>query len=123
LWYRRPAPHLIAALDELDQRGLLYLVKSIDSFVPKYKESGRELSPHAFGVAFDINQWECPKLPNAVKADRLKHKVPLPEQDARLIAIMRKHGFTCGQHFSSPYDPMHFEYADRQVLGVPEGGP
>jgi hypothetical protein len=115
---RRVAPYLIAALDELDQRGLLYLVKSIDSYFAKYKEGGREPSPHSFGVAFDINQWECRKLSAAQKAERVKEHRPLPAQDPRLIAIMRKHGFACGQFFTSPYDPMHFEFADRRVMGV-----
>ncbi len=116
--HRLVAPHLIAALDELDSRGLLYLIKTVDGFFPKYKSSGKEPSSHLFGFGLDFNQVDLPKLSPGQVAERQKRGQPLPKLDDRVVAVFGKHGFSSGGDWADPYDPMHIEYSDRKALGL-----
>jgi hypothetical protein len=113
------APHLVAALDELDRKGLLYLVKTIESYAPRYQLGNKVLSSHAFCVSFDMNRKEYPQLPRARRDELVAKGLPLPQQDWRLISVMQKHGFTYGGYWKGGhYDPMHFEFSDREALGL-----
>ena len=94
---------LRAAMKEITDRGLGSTIDTADfqyeggcwnpSVVPL---SGGSISRHSWGIAVDIN----------VATNDLGGK---PRQDARLVAIMRKHGFVWGGEFLRP-DGMHFEY-------------
>jgi hypothetical protein len=88
--------------------GLLHFVLSWSgSFVPRFMRSGKQLSTHAFGCAFDINVPQ-----NGY------YKVPALVGDAgsvrELVPIANQHGFYWGGHFDyggGLSDGMHFEWA------------
>ncbi len=116
---RTVAPYLIAALDELDRRGLLHLIRSIGSFVPRHMfwDPRRSISTHTYGIAFDINELDLPPLSRADVREWIEQGRPLPHQDPRLIAVLEKHGFEPGQDWDNP-DAMHFEFSDPRVWGL-----
>jgi hypothetical protein len=116
--HRLVAPHLVAALDELDSRGLLYLIKTVDTFFPKYKSSGKEASSHLFGFGLDFNQADLPALTRDQVNQRKKQGQSPAGLDDRVVAVFQKHGFSYGGDWNSPYDPMHIEYSDREALGL-----
>ena len=87
------------ALAELRDEGLGYLVDRpgyAGCWAPRLVDAGLPLSRHAWGVAFDIN---------VIKNTAGRGSA----QDPRLVAIMRRWGFTFGGSWLDP-DPAHFEY-------------
>ena len=109
-FHRRAAPALLAAFAEIEQRGLLGDVVSFDgAFVPRTAR-GRSavLSPHALGIAIDINAANNPF-----------RRPPLPAGEPgsvlRLVPIFERHGFYWGGRSQQP-DAMQFEFADRSRL-------
>ena len=103
--HRAVLPALRGAMDELGARGLATLVDANGfggCYVPRTIAPGESLSRHAWGVAFDLNTGKNPTGLIGV-------------QDPRLIAVMRRWGFTSGASWLVP-DPSHFEY-----LRPPEG--
>ncbi|MEA2555534.1 MAG: hypothetical protein QOI60_865 [Actinomycetota bacterium] len=92
-------PQLRGAMDELRRRGLGSLVKSNDGcFAPRFinRDPSAMISHHAWGVAIDLN------------AATNVYGTP-PDQDPRLVRIMKRWGFTWGGNFIVP-DGNHFEY-------------
>ena len=88
--------------------GLLRFVLSWSgSFVPRFMRSGKQLSTHAFGCAFDINvPWNGYYKQAALVGDQGSVR--------ELVPIANQHGFYWGGHF--PYgkglsDGMHFEWS------------
>ena len=87
------------ALSELRDEGLGYLLDRpgyAGCWAPRLVDAGLPLSRHAWGVAFDIN---------VIKNTAGRGSA----QDPRLVAIMRRWGFTFGGSWLDP-DPAHFEY-------------
>jgi hypothetical protein len=96
--HRLIARQLTAVFDALQAQGLLSVVKTYDGcYVPRHKlhNPAKGLSPHAWGVAVDLNAAEYP-----YGSTRL--------QDSRLVAAFEAEGFEWGGRWRSP-DPMHFE--------------
>jgi hypothetical protein len=106
LCHRYVRAALQAAFSDIEAQGekdkLLFWT---GSFVPRHKawNPARDLSPHSWGVAVDLN-------------DPWNHygERPAPAgargSVVTLIPIFERHGFAWGGYFSTP-DGMHFEYA------------
>ena len=89
---------LRAAMDEVAQAGLGHLVDPAafaGCFSPRRIEAGQPLSRHAWGIAVDLNVDGNPRG-------------SFSTQDARLVEIMRRHGFGWGGTWLVP-DPAHYE--------------
>jgi hypothetical protein len=98
------------ALGELQDEGLAYLVDRpsyAGCWAPRLVDVGQPLSRHAWGAAFDINV-----LKNTAGRGSA--------QDPRLVAVMRRWGFTFGGSWLDP-DPAHFEYLRPPARGTPGG--
>ncbi len=73
-------------------------------FVPRHigRNPSRPLSPHSWGVAFDLNDhwnpWGEPGAPKGREGSLVE-----------LVPVFEKWGFYWGRNFSKP-DPMHFQY-------------
>jgi hypothetical protein len=97
--HRALVPALAGALREVEQANLAHLVDPAGfggCWVPRYIDGTRRISRHAWGAAVDLNTLGNPTgLATA--------------QDARLVEIMRRWGFTSGAGWLLP-DPAHFEY-------------
>ena len=107
-FHRLAADQLRAMWAAWEAAGLLRFVLSWSgSFVPRFMRSGKQLSTHAFGCAFDINvPWNGYYKPAALVGDQGSVR--------ELVPIANQHGFYWGGHF--PYghglsDGMHFEWA------------
>lgn len=95
--HRRVAGQLLAALKELRDRGLSDLIETYDGAWNARLVRGKDSpSHHCWGNAIDLNARKCPMGTNA-------------QQDPKLVEIMNKHGFECGQVWQQRKDPMHFE--------------
>ncbi len=97
--HRAIVDELRAALVDLEQRNLAYLVAADGyrgCFVARLVAVDGGVSRHAWGVALDVN-W--PK----------NREGELGTQDPRLIDTMTEHGFTWGGPWLVP-DPAHFEW-------------
>ena len=101
--HRLVAGQIIAALQELEARGLRRLLRSYDGcYLPRHIcwDQARPLSRHAWGIALDLNAAQFP----FGSARR---------QDAQLVEVFARHGWRCGQKGSGLWqvtrDPMHFE--------------
>ena len=95
--HRRVAAQLLAALKELSDRGLSDRIETYDgAWNARLVRGGDSPSHHCWGHAIDLNASKCPMGSNA-------------QQNPRLVEIMSKHGFECGQAWQQRKDPMHFE--------------
>ncbi|MDQ3941048.1 MAG: M15 family metallopeptidase [Actinomycetota bacterium] len=95
-------PQLVAALAEIDDKGLAHHIHPGDyggCYVPRFidRDPRRGLSAHAFGLALDLN----------VSDNYLGTR---GDMDPRVVAIFERWGFAWGGRWSRP-DPMHFELA------------
>jgi hypothetical protein len=92
-------PQLRGAMQELHRRGLSSLIDTYNGcYVPRFvnRIPTASISHHTWGVAFD-----CNAATNGFGSP--------PHQDARLVQILRRWGFTWGGDFIVP-DGNHFEY-------------
>lgn len=90
-------PSLEGAMRELEQANLGFLVKTFHGcFNPRFIGGTRSLSRHAWGVAVDINY-----------TDNVTGQTTT--QDARLVEVMGRFGFTWGGNWLIP-DAAHFEW-------------
>jgi hypothetical protein len=99
------APHLLAALQDLEREGLTSLLETFDGcWVPRHMhwDPGASLSSHSWGIALDLNAAHFPY-------GSAKHQHP------RLVAAFTGRGFQAGETWHTP-DPMHFEYAAVRFL-------
>jgi hypothetical protein len=95
--HRRVAQQLLTALTELQDRGLSDLIDTYDgAWTPRLVRGGSTPSPHCWGHALDLNASAFP-----MHSDK--------QQDPRLVEVMARHGFECGQVWQNRKDPMHFE--------------
>ncbi|MGQ9676662.1 MAG: M15 family metallopeptidase [Chloroflexota bacterium] len=82
-------------------RGYPYKLVFDGSFVPRQMASGTgSLSNHAWGIAIDLNAKT-----NPMRSIRGRYDLP-----SWVIDAFRRHGFRWGGDWTSPFDPMHFEY-------------
>jgi hypothetical protein len=96
---RAIVPQLRGAMQELQDAGLASLIHSYAGcYVPRMvnRVPNASISHHTWGVAFDCNAATNP------------YGAP-PHQDPRLVAILRRWGFTWGGEWIVP-DGNHFEY-------------
>src|SRR5574340_567933 len=95
--HKRVARQLLEALEELSAKGLTGLIGTYDGcWVPRKMRHGTHLSRHSWGCAVDLNAGVFPQYSQQ-------------QQDPRLVDIMDRHGFECGQVWAKSKDPMHFE--------------
>ena len=105
--HRKIFPQLRKAMRELKRKGLAHTARESNyagcfnpRFISSYDGSDvgpvRRLSRHAWGIALDINAGN----------NGFGQK---PNQDRRLVRIMKKWGFTWGGKWALP-DGMHFEW-------------
>lgn len=95
-------PQLIAALTEVEQRGLageIFRKEYGGCFVPRFidRDPGRALSMHAWGIAMDFNVAS-----NPLGAE--------PKMNREIVQIFENWGFRWGGRWSPP-DGHHFELA------------
>lgn len=104
--HNRVADQLQQAWQAVENRGLLSLVRFWDgSYVPRRIRGSTSLSPHSWGIAFDINaKWNPYRMKPAV-AGAVGSVVPL-------VPIFEQFGFAWGGYFKKTPDPMHFECCD-----------
>ena len=105
--HRKIFPQLRGALREVRRKGLAHTVtrsKYVGCYVPRFISSYdggdvgpvKRLSRHAWGTGLDINARSNPFGSR-------------PQQDPRLVRIMKKWGMTWGGRWALP-DGMHFEW-------------
>jgi hypothetical protein len=97
--HRLLIPQLGGALSEIEQRGLGYKIyQYAGCYVPRFidRNPKKNLSMHAFGLAFDIN----------VASNGLGTQ---GDMDPEVVAIFEKWGFEWGGRWKPRPDPMHFE--------------
>jgi hypothetical protein len=108
--HKRVASQLLSALEELRDRGLTNLIETFDAaWNPRLVRGGDTPSPHCWGHALDLNASKFP-----LGSDR--------KQDPRLVEVMERHGFECGQVWQHRKDPMHFEailFLDADAAAAP----
>lgn len=101
--HRAMIPQLRSAMAEIEQQTLGYTIDRSQyggCFVPRFigREPNGRPSHHSWGIAIDINVADNAF---ATKSD----------QDARLVEIMERYGFTWGGRWLVP-DAMHFEWVE-----------
>ena len=104
--HRKVAEALAAAFREINDRGMTSLILSWDGmYVPRHinRDTGKPLSRHTWGIAFDINA----KF-NPYKAKPAKPGTQGSVHD--LVPIFEEHGFFWGGYFKTSPDGMHFEW-------------
>jgi hypothetical protein len=111
--HRLIVPQLEAALEEIVERDLDHHLDTDDyggCWVPRHIgwDSGRGLSLHAWGIAFDVNVST-----NAYGEE--------PELDPRIVEVFERHGFNWGGRWRVP-DGMHFELGELVDPGDVPGG-
>ena len=102
--HRRIKNQLEGALKWLADAGLEHLIEFYGGcWVPRHRlwNPAQPLSPHAWGIAIDLNPQTHPYG---------SHRA----QDERLMEAFRRYGFEWGGRWHTP-DPMHFEAVE--VLG------
>ena len=97
--HRDAAEPLARVLEDLEERGLLGLIRTYDGvYNPRLvRGSTTNLSSHAYGTSIDLNARENPL-----------GSPPTPDQ-RRLAEVFERHGWYWGDRFSRR-DPMHFEW-------------
>ena len=96
---RAVIPALRGAMRALVRRGLNSLIHTYDGCLAARfinRDPSGMISHHAWGVAIDINAADNPSGTT-------------PDQDPRLVGVMRRWGFAWGGSFTVP-DGNHFEY-------------
>jgi len=95
---------LLAAFQEVEDAGLLHLVKTWGgTFSPRRIRGKTTLSNHAYGLAFDMNMaWNGLGAVPALVSEEGSVRAMVP--------LFNKHGFYWGGHYRSRLDGMHFEY-------------
>ncbi|MFB3881112.1 MAG: M15 family metallopeptidase [Armatimonadota bacterium] len=107
--HRRVSGQLLSALRELKDGGLTSLIDTFDgAWVARLVRGGNTPSPHCWGHALDLNASEFP-----LGSDK--------QQDPRLVPLMARYGFECGQVWQHRKDPMHFEAIRFLDSPVPSG--
>lgn len=108
--HRMAVASFAAVFDAIEQANLRHLIlECAGTFVARHKGSDpkRELSPHSWGIAIDLN----------TRANPYKAEPALPGSIGsvhELVPFFAAQGFAWGGHFTMPYrDGMHFELARR----------
>jgi D-alanyl-D-alanine carboxypeptidase len=110
---RKLFPQLRGAMSEIRAKGLSHLIDPTQfagCFNPRLIPSAHstQLSHHAWGIAVDINSRDNPFGAR-------------PDQDPRIVKIMRRWGLTWGGAWLVP-DGMHFEWVRFHRKGATPGG-
>lgn len=95
---KEAAPAFLGFLAALEARG--YPVSSSGGYNVRNITGGTTLSPHAYGVAVDVNAANNPYSRATLTTD-------LPPDVGRLAG---QYGLVWGGSWQTPRDPMHFEY-------------
>lgn len=102
-WHRRAVDQLMGFWQSVEDAGLLSLARHWGgSFVPRRVRGSTSLSPHSWGMAFDLNAAWNPY--NQAPAARGK-----PGSVVELVPIGEAWGFAWGGWFTKHPDGMHFE--------------
>lgn len=83
-----------------------YKINGLEGFNWRTKRNGSSLSNHALGIAFDIN-------PSKNMGSFWDGGRDIPQ---KVVDIFKNAWFIWGGDWKSPYDPMHFEYSNKQKL-------
>lgn len=102
-WHRRAVDQLLGFWQSVEDAGLLSLARHWGgSFVPRRVRGSTSLSPHSWGIAFDLNaDW------NPYNQAPAAHGRPGSVVD--LVPIAEAWGFAWGGWFTKHPDGMHFE--------------
>lgn len=102
-----------ADLDALPVAFKKFLVKPGGGYNWRTVNGSEQLSPHAFGIAVDINigfgnywRWDLERL------GRTEYRNRIPQE---IVDIFERHGFIWGGKWEH-YDTMHFEYRPELLL-------
>lgn len=102
-----------AELDALPESFKKFLLKPGGAFNWRPMEGSQQISPHAYGIAIDINagfgdywRWDLEKTGQIGYQNRIP---------AEIVAIFERHGFIWGGKWEH-YDTMHFEYRPELLL-------
>lgn len=85
-----------------------YGITDFQWFNWRTKRNGSSLSNHALGIAFDIN-------PDKNMGSFGNGGCDMPKE---FVNAFKKNGFVWGGDWKSPYDPMHFEYSNKEKLAA-----
>lgn len=109
----RNLARISAELDALPVSFKKFLRKPGGAYNWRTVEGAQQLSPHAFGIAVDINvsfgnywRWDL------ARSGRAEYQNRIP---ARIVEIFERHGFIWGGKWEH-YDTMHFEYRPELLL-------
>lgn len=73
----------------------------------------KTLSNHALWLAIDINPKENGFYPDGIDQTRRKDYYDIPDS---FVSIMKHHGFIRWWDWKKPFDAMHFEYSNKDLL-------
>ncbi len=106
-----------AELDQLPRSLRKYVTKIGGTYNWRNIGESDQLSPHAFGIAIDINVaygdywlWDVKRVGKAAFRNRIPHEI---------VEIFERHGFIWGGKWQH-YDTMHFEYRPELIMASDE---
>lgn len=104
-----------AELDELPESLKQFVLKPGGAFNWRTVEGSSQISPHAFGIAVDINasfgnywRWDLARNGRIAYLNRIAPEV---------VRIFERHGFIWGGRWQH-YDTLHFEYRPELLLAT-----
>lgn len=111
--------YMISALQQAeldiknDPEASAYVIKSIWWWNWRNKRWGTTLSNHALWLAIDINPATNKFYPNGIDQSRRWDFYDIPDS---FVSIMKHHGFIRWWDWKKPFDGMHFEYSNKELL-------
>ncbi|RLI98210.1 MAG: hypothetical protein DRO99_01315 [Candidatus Aenigmatarchaeota archaeon] len=125
--HRRVAEAFEQVLKEIEEAGLAELIDLSDyggTYCCRRVRGGRAYSPHAWGIAIDLNVHHLQGPNGEYRAGRTNWRCrpsEIPNSLKRLAPFFRRWGFSWGGDWKSFKDPMHFE-ATALTVKLLEGG-
>ena len=111
--------YMISALQQAeldiknDPEASAYVIKSIWWWNWRNKRWGTTLSNHALWLAIDINPATNKFYPDGIDQSRRGDFYDIPDS---FVSIMKHHGFVRGWDWKKPFDGMHFEFSNKELL-------
>lgn len=117
--HKRVAAAFGHVFEDLDKAGLIGLIRTYDgTYNYRTVRGASALSPHAWGVAMDLNAARIMRGGVEVNGESNYHcsQAQVPESCRRLAPYFRRWGFSWGGDWSAEYlDPMHYEATELTV--------
>jgi hypothetical protein len=116
-------PKLENVENEMKSKGIDYKITESGSWSYNRRNIrwGNTLSYHALWIAVDVNPWKNPMKSSPLKQweskeDIWKYKWIDFDVPKELVDAMIKQWFRWWWYWTSPFDPMHFEFWDEDYL-------